>query len=107
MSQALADRLEELLAEAGQYETCMALHVDEEGGAVELILDTGIATYGDWIEGEGPDICLLKCQETHRVVGCRLPLRTNKLVVAHHGPLKINDGFRKDDCEQHAATDGT
>jgi hypothetical protein len=82
-------------AEADIADTCMSLHVDTDGGAVELILDTGIATYGEWIEGEGADICLHRCQDTHKIVGCRLPLKNARLAVFHAGELKINEGFGK------------
>ncbi len=83
---------------AENYQSCMALSVSEEGKHVELILDTSIATYGDWIKGEGGDICLLRCQKTDRVVGCHLPLMDRKLCIHHDGPIRINAGFLKEDC---------
>lgn len=99
MSQELADFLKEAIEESKKYETCMALTVHEEGDAVELILDTGVSTYGQWIKGEGADICLYRCQETDRVIGCRLPLMKRNLSVFHEGPLKINEGFRKEESD--------
>ena len=48
------DALGDMLTEAQKYETCMALNVNEDGSSVELVLDTGVATYGEWIPGEEP-----------------------------------------------------
>ena len=87
-----------MAAEAEQYDTCMALNVSEDGKAVELWLDTSIATYSEWIKGEGADITLMRDQETGRVVGCRLLLMNRKLCVHHDGPIRINAGFLKDNC---------
>jgi hypothetical protein len=95
--------MKDLIKEAKQYQTCMALTVNEEGDAGELYLDTSIATYGEWIKGEGADIYLLKSMETGKVVGCRLPLLNDKLVVHHNGPLRVNEGFRRE--EQDACLD--
>jgi len=89
------DEIARLVADAGQYENCMSLTVDEDGSAVELVLDNRVSTYGDWIKGEGADIHLLRCMKTDKVVGCRLPLMLNKLVVQHEGPIRINGGFKK------------
>ena len=88
-------RLMEIAKEAEKNETCMSLNVSEEGQAVELLLDTSLDTYSEWIEGEGSDICLIRHQESGRVVGVRLPLLTLKLSVFHDGPIRINAGFRK------------
>ncbi len=93
----LAGKLKEMVAASEKYETCMSLHVSEDGKAVELYLDTSINTYTEWIKGEGADIGLMRCQETHRVVGCRLPLKKNNLSVWHDGPLRINEGFLKEE----------
>ena len=59
----------------------MCLLVNEEGHSVELILDTNVNYYGDCIKGEGADICLYRDMETHKVVGCRLPLYQKELIV--------------------------
>lgn len=93
----LARELDRIAEESEKYETCMALTVSELGGAVELWLDTSLDTYDEWIKGEGADIALIRCQETKRVVGVRLPLLCDRLCVHHKGPLRINSGFRKDD----------
>lgn len=95
MSSVLAEFLKEAAKECGEYETCMCLEVNTDGSAVELCLDTGIATYSEWIPGEGADIALIRCMETNRVVGCRLPLLKQNLAVFHNGPLRVNDGFSK------------
>jgi hypothetical protein len=91
----LADAIKEAVEQAKQYQTCMSLSVHNDGQAVELILDTGLDTYGEWIPGEGGDIYLIRCQESKRVVGVRLPLLKTNLAVFHSGPLTINDGFKK------------
>jgi len=92
----LAKFLSENAEECKKYETCMSLDVSENGGAVELNLDTAIANYLDWIPGEGGDIGLLRCCDTNKVVGVRLPLLKQNLVVHHTGPLRINEGFLKE-----------
>jgi len=73
--------------------------VSEAGDAVELYLDTSIATYSEWIKGEGADIGLMRSRETDRVVGVRLPLLRRNLCVHHDGPIRINAGFRKGEKE--------
>ncbi len=96
----LAAMLRDAETESEKYETCMALTVNEAGDSVELCLDTSLSTYSEWIQGEGADICLLRCMETGKVVGCHLPLMDKKLCVHHEGPIRINAGFRKDDSEK-------
>ncbi len=96
-TQEFAEYIEAGLAECDKYETCMSLHVHEKGLYVELLLDTAVPYYDEWIKGEGGDICLYRCQETGKVVGCHLPLMNKKLVVHYDGPLRINEGFLKDE----------
>lgn len=91
----LKDDLEKLFPAAAAYEPCMSLTVEPDGKSVELILDGSLSTYAEWIKGEGADICLLRCRETNRVVGVRLPLLNEKLAVFHRGPLRVNDGFKR------------
>ena len=90
-------QMEILVKEAEKYDTCMALTVNEDGKSVTLCLDTGIDTYSECIKGEGADIGLMRCMETNRVVGVRLPLRKRNLSVFHDGPIKINEGFLKEE----------
>lgn len=89
----LAEFLKAAAVEMEKYDTCMSLTVSQDGLSVELCLDTSVHTYGEWIEGEGGDICLLRCMDTNKVMGCHLPLMDRKLSVFHDGPLKINEGF--------------
>lgn len=93
--------LEELIKsfEPSKYLPCMALRVSIEGDAVELETDTSVDTYSEWIPGEGSDIVLIRCLETNKVVGVRLPLRRVNLAVFTEGPVKINDGFSKAESE--------
>lgn len=91
----LADALLMLGREADKYEPSMSLYVSDDGKFVELCIDPTVSTYADWIPGEGGDICLTRCRETKRVVGCCLPLLNRKLSVWHDGPLRINEGFKK------------
>lgn len=97
-STAFAESLRAMIAESKQYDSCMSVAVSEEGVSVELLLDTSIDTYSEWIEGEGADIGLIRCQETKRVVGVTLPLLRRNLCVHHDGPIRINAGFRKGEC---------
>lgn len=91
----LAEFLKELAADAENYEPCMSLHVCEHGQSVELMLGLHDEYYGEWINGEGADICLYRSELTGKVVGVHLPLYNRKLAVFHDGPVKINEGFRK------------
>lgn len=95
------DEFEEFLKDAakemGKYDSCMSLYVCEDSDSVELCLDTSANTYSEWIEGEGADIGLMRCFETKKVMGVRLPLYRNNLAVDHKGPIRINAGFRKKD----------
>lgn len=98
--ESLGEMLKEAMAEAARYENCMSLSVDSEHGhAVELHLDTSRSTYGEWIPGEGGDICLIRDRETDKVVGVRLPLMNNRLVVSHDDgvQVRINEGFLKEE----------
>ena len=87
------------LREAEKYDTCMSLEVNEEGNCIELLLDTSLNTYGDWIPGEGGDMGLIREVGTKRVVGIRLPLLNRNLAVSHEGPFRLNDGFLKESEE--------
>ncbi len=89
--------IKEMLAEDEKYETCLSLNVCQDDSSVELCLETGVSTSLERIKGEGADIGLLRCLDTKRVIGCVLPLMKNNLVVHHDGPLRINEGFLKDE----------
>ena len=89
--------LDEMAEEANKYQTCMALNISEDGLFVDLCLDTGRSYYGSWIEGEGGDITLLRDSETDKVIGCHLPLMNRRLAISYDGPIKINEGFLRDD----------
>lgn len=102
----LADRLKEIQKSAQQYEPCMSLFINADGGCVELYLDTSLETYDEWIPGEGSDIGLIRCRKTNKVVGVRLPKLRDNLVVDHLGPIRINEGFLRKlqpDEEHHTA----
>lgn len=75
------------------YDTCMTVRVDELGKGVDINLDTSRMYNGEWIEGEGGDICLYRDRETNKVIGAYLPLMVNRLSVWHTGPLRVNNGF--------------
>lgn len=87
------------IEESGKYEPCMSLSVHEDGNAVELNLDTSVASYSEGIKGEGSDIGLFRSLDTRKVVGVRLPLYRKNLVVSHAGDIRINCGFRKEGTE--------
>lgn len=91
--------LSRAIEESGKYEPCMSLSVHEDGNAVELNLDTSVASYSEGIKGEGSDIGLFRSLDTRKVVGVRLPLYRKNLVVSHTGDIRINCGFRKEDAE--------
>jgi len=102
-STSVADDLMSLANEAKRYDNCMALVVHREGRAVELMLDTHSHYNGEWIPGEGADICLYRDIDTGKVMGVRLPLYCDRLSVWHDGELRVNDGFLKDSIQEDAS----
>lgn len=85
-----AEFLKATCAEAGKIPPCTSLRISDEGAAVDLRLDTKVAVYGEWIKGEGADICLYRNVETERVVGCHLPLMNRELRISSNGPVWLN-----------------
>lgn len=89
--------LEELIAQANEYQTCMSLHISQRGQYVELLLDSSRPVYDRPIKGiVGGDCGLLCDMETDEVIGIQLRLINNKLMVSHEGPIRINEGFLKE-----------
>lgn len=90
--------IEDGLAEAAQYEPCMALCVREHD--VELLLETSLNTYRYYtmLETHSGNVVQLECiidRDTEQIVGVCLPLLNQKLGITHDGPIRINAGFRK------------
>jgi hypothetical protein len=79
------------------FQPWMSLRVDKAEDAVELLLDTSLDMYSESIQGEGADVWLIRNEWSGNVIGVRLPLLRDNLVVLHDGPLRINEGFRADD----------
>ena len=71
------------------------LVVDREAKCVELFLDPNTGDYSEWIKGEGADIGLIRSFDSDRVVGVRLPLIHERVVVSTNNgvPVKINEPF--------------
>ncbi len=86
-----AEWLKEIAATAKDRPPTMALFISEEGQSVSLILDSSKAYYGEWIKGEGGDICLYRDRETKKVVGCHLPLYQRRLAVDCGGTQLVVD----------------
>lgn len=76
-----AEQLKKMSAVAKEQPPVMSLLIDEQSDSVELVLDTKRDYYGEWIKGEGGDICLYREMETKKVVGCYLPLYQRELRV--------------------------
>lgn len=77
--------------QARTYEPCATLWIDKESDRVELVLDTAVCTYGDWIKGESADVSLVRCGKTNKVVGINLPLYQTKLSFSHFDHIKLTD----------------
>lgn len=77
-----AEQIKKMAALAKNKPPVMSLLIDEEGVCVDLVLDTTRSYYGDWIKGEGGDICLYRDMDTKKVVGCHLPLYQRSLMVS-------------------------
>lgn len=81
---------QKLIAKLTPLPPAITLLVDEiDGNGVELILDTSVPFYGEWIKGEGGDICLYRSRETDKVVGCYLPLMQKRLRVCTIGEIEF------------------
>ena len=68
-------------AEVGTPVKANVVCVHSSSQAIELLTDISVATYGEWIEGEGADICLLRDVDTKKVVGVRLPTKFRGVLV--------------------------
>jgi hypothetical protein len=96
----LQEAAEQLIAESKRYESAMSLFVSEEGQFVRLLLDTSRHCYNDSGYGiVGGDCGLLRDMETNEVIGIKLRVINNKLMVGHDGPLRVNQGFLKEECK--------
>lgn len=93
----MSQELQELLLEADKYDSSLSLCVNDEGRCVTLYLDTSIDCYAEHIPGERGDAAFMRCVETNKIVGVRLPLLRNNLTVSHRGPIRINEGFLQGD----------
>jgi uncharacterized Fe-S cluster protein YjdI len=94
----LKEWAEQLIAESKRYEPCMSVFVSEAGQYVELRIDTSRPTYGRHVPGiVGGDCCLLCDFETDEIIGVHLRVIHQKLQVCHDGPLRINEGFLKEE----------
>ena len=71
--------------------------IDKENNRVELILDTSLSQYCEWIKGEGADISLIRDRETNKVIGVNLPLYNTNFSIFHTEGIKVklNEGFEK------------
>lgn len=81
MNDELAKVLREAVEAAEKVPPATTLYMNHDGKAVELYVDNQASDYSDWIVGEGSDIGLMREMDTNRVVGCRLPLYHEKLIV--------------------------
>jgi hypothetical protein len=101
MSQNITDNFdwESFVEESKKYKACAGLWIDKENDRIELVLDTSAATYGEWIPGEGADICLLRCHKSRKVIGVNLPLYQTDFSIFHTDGVrvKINEGFLKEE----------
>jgi hypothetical protein len=87
--------------ESKKYKACAGIWIDKENDRIELLLDTTALTYGEWIPGEGADICLLRCHKSRKVIGVNLPLYQTDFSIFHTDGIrvKINEGYLKDEKE--------
>jgi hypothetical protein len=90
---------ESFAEDSKKYKACAAIWIDKEIYRIELLLDSAAATYSEWIQGEGADICLLRCHKSRKVVGVNLPLYQTDFSIFHTDGIriKINEGFLKDE----------
>lgn len=68
--------------------------IHSDGNAIQIHLTNKSNYYGEWIKGEGADICLYRDRETNRVVGCMLPLYVDTVhvgVVGDKIKLKVHE----------------
>lgn len=62
---------------------CASIYIGDKccESVSDVDLDTSKATYGEWIEGEGGDIALMRDRDTNKVAGAFLPLYAKTLVI--------------------------
>ena len=87
------------IKEATKYKQCASLWIDKDASRVELLLDTNVSTYNEWIPGEGADISLVRCRKTNKVIGVNLPLYQTDFSIFHTDGIRIriNDGFKQNE----------
>lgn len=63
----------------------------KDGNALDVTLTNETSYYGDWIKGEGADICLYRDQKTKKVVGAHLPFYAKTLNIGlEYGCITID-----------------
>lgn len=88
--------LKQSMAHAATVPPMGTIYVHRDGNAIDVHLDTKANYYGEWIAGEGADICLYRDQETKKVVGAHLPFYMDTLAVDVEDGIKLIAG-RYDD----------
>jgi hypothetical protein len=91
------DFIKSIEEEVAKFDSCAAIWIDKDSNRLEIILDTSVSSYSDWIKGEGSDIGLLRNTETNKVIGVTLPLYKTNFSICHTDgiEIKINEGFKK------------
>lgn len=89
--QEFADAITDATEHAKAVPQSTTLCINELGHSVELLLDNKANYYGEWIKGEGGDICLYRDSETDKVIGCCLPLYHKNLIVGRIPGKELED----------------
>lgn len=96
----LEEAAKDIIEMAGKTKPSMSLYVSDRGKTVTLVIDTSRAYYSESGHGiVGGDCGLLRDFETNEVIGIELRVIHKELSVFHEGPLKINEGFLKDEFQ--------
>jgi hypothetical protein len=81
----LTKKLKAAFERAKAVPSCTSILIDKDSDTLDIVLDTKASIVGEWMPGEGADICLYRDRETGRVVGCHLPLYHKKVKVSRIG----------------------
>lgn len=76
-------------SEAALKPPCGSIYIHSDGKSMDVTLNTHANYYGEWIKGEGGDICLYRDQETKKVVGAHLPFYLDEIIVGAEDGIKL------------------
>lgn len=84
-----AEFLKKSIEHAATVPPMGTVYVHRDGNAIDVCLDTKANYYGEWIAGEGADICLYRDRDTKKIVGAHLPFYMDTIAVDVQDGIKL------------------